>query len=42
MQGLSYRSIAEKLGVSEKTVDNAVQRARKKIRALISKLNMTV
>lgn len=42
MQGLSYRSIAEKLGVSEKTVDNAVQRGRKKIRALISKLNMTV
>lgn len=42
MKGLSYRSIAVKLGVSEKTVDNAIQRARKKIRVLISKLNMTV
>lgn len=42
IQGLSYRSIAERLDVSEKTVDNAVQRGRKKIRALISKLNMAV
>lgn len=37
MQGLSYRSAAEKLGVSEKTVDNAMQRARRKLRALVSK-----
>jgi len=37
MQGLSYRSAAEKLGVSEKAVDNAMQRARRKLRALVSK-----
>ena len=37
MQGNSYRQTAEKLGISEKTVDNAMQRARKKIRALYQK-----
>ena len=35
MQGMSYRSAAEKLGVSEKAVDNAMQRARRKLRALV-------
>lgn len=34
-QGMSYRSAAEKLGITEKSVDNAMQRARRKIRALI-------
>lgn len=33
--GASYREAAEKLGITEKSVDNAMQRARKKIRALI-------
>ena len=42
MNGLSYRQAAEKMGVSEKSVDNAVQRARRKLRALMIKLNMTV
>ena len=35
VQGLSYKSTAEKLGMSEKAVDNAMQRARKKIRAVM-------
>ncbi len=35
VQGMSYRRAAETLGVSEKAVDNAMQRARRKIRALI-------
>ena len=39
VQGVSYRSTAEKLGVSEKAVDNAMQRARRKIRALLRDLN---
>lgn len=34
MKGLSYRRVAEKLGVSEKSVDNAMQRARRKLRHL--------
>ena len=34
MQGLSYRSVAEKLCVSEKAVDNAMQRARRKLKHL--------
>ena len=29
--GLSYKEIAEKLSVTEKAVDNALQRARKKV-----------
>lgn len=33
-EGLSYNTIAEKLGVSEKSVDNALQRAKKKIQKL--------
>lgn len=37
IQGDSYRCIAEKLGISEKTVDNALQRARGKIRRNVSK-----
>ncbi len=34
-RGFSYRDIAEKLGLAEKSVDNAMQRARRKIRGLI-------
>ncbi|MBR1823201.1 MAG: sigma-70 family RNA polymerase sigma factor [Ruminococcus sp.] len=37
MQGDSYKQAAQKLGVTEKSVDNAMQRARKKIRALYRK-----
>lgn len=37
VQGHSYRSAAERLGVSEKAVDNAMQRARRKLRALVGK-----
>ena len=33
-EGLSYNAIAERLGVSEKSVDNALQRAKKKIQKL--------
>lgn len=33
-EGLSYNSIGKKLGISEKSVDNALQRARKKIEKL--------
>lgn len=36
VQGLSYRDTAKKLGIAEKSVDNAMQRARRKIRALYS------
>lgn len=35
VSGHSYKAAAEKLGVTEKSVDNAMQRARRKIRALI-------
>lgn len=35
INGESYKSVAEILGITEKSVDNAMQRARKKIRALI-------
>lgn len=42
VQGLNYSAAAERLGISEKSVDNAVQRARKKIRSIIYKLNMAV
>lgn len=34
MQGMTYKQAALELGVTEKSVDNAMQRARKKIRAL--------
>ena len=33
-EGLSYNAIAERLGVSEKSVDNALQRAKRKIQKL--------
>lgn len=33
--GMQYSQIADKLGVSKKTVDNAVQRMRKKVRDLL-------
>ena len=39
VQGLSYRSAAEKLGMTEKAVDNAMQRARRKIRAVMHDTN---
>jgi RNA polymerase sporulation-specific sigma factor len=32
MKGCSYRETAQRLGISEKSVDNAMQRARKKLR----------
>lgn len=35
VQGITYSDVAKKLGVTEKSVDNAMQRARKKIRTLI-------
>ncbi len=35
VSGHSYRSAAGKLGITEKSVDNAMQRARRKIRALV-------
>jgi len=35
--GASYKVTAEKLGISEKSVDNAMQRARRKIRTYLSK-----
>lgn len=37
MQGMTYKQAARKLGVTEKSVDNAMQRARRKIRALYKK-----
>lgn len=33
--GVSYREISERLGISEKSVDNAVFRIRKKLKALL-------
>ena len=33
---MSYKVAAEKLGISEKSVDNAMQRARRKIKALLN------
>jgi RNA polymerase sporulation-specific sigma factor len=36
---LSYAEIADKLSISEKSVDNAMQRARRKLRAVRSKLS---
>lgn len=32
MQGLDYRTIADKMGKSEKIIDNAIQRIRQKVR----------
>lgn len=37
MRGESYKSAAMKLGITEKSVDNAMQRARRKIRALVQR-----
>ena len=39
VQGMSYRKKDEKLGMTEKAVDNAMQRARKKIRAVMHDSN---
>ena len=36
VNGMSYKAAAEKLGISEKSVDNAMQRARRKIKALLN------
>lgn len=33
LQGLSYKNIAEKLNISEKSVDNAIQRIRRKLKS---------
>ncbi|MBR1422151.1 MAG: sigma-70 family RNA polymerase sigma factor [Ruminococcus sp.] len=35
MMAMSYSQIAEELGVSQKAVDNAVQRARRKLRLIL-------
>ena len=35
IRGVSYRETAEKLGMTEKSVDNAMQRARRKIRVYL-------
>ncbi len=37
IQGLSYAQIAEKLGISVKSVDNAMQRSRRKLKAYLNK-----
>ncbi|MBO5571796.1 MAG: sigma-70 family RNA polymerase sigma factor [Ruminococcus sp.] len=37
ISGMTYKQAAHKLGVTEKSVDNAMQRARRKIRALYKK-----
>ncbi|MBR4626194.1 MAG: sigma-70 family RNA polymerase sigma factor [Ruminococcus sp.] len=42
IQGVSYRRAALMLGISEKAVDNAVQRARKKLRAIYNNFNVAV
>ena len=39
VRGMSYKATAEKLGISEKSVDNAMQRARRKIKKLFSEQN---
>jgi len=40
IQGSSYKEVAEKLGMSVKAVDNAMQRARRKIRDLPEELQL--
>ncbi len=35
VSGMSYKAASKKLGISEKSVDNAMQRARRKIRELL-------
>ena len=37
IHGLSYAQTAEKLGISAKSVDNAMQRARRKLKAYLNK-----
>ena len=39
VQGMSYKDAAAKLDMTEKAVDNAIQRARRKIRALMHDTN---
>ncbi len=39
LAGLSYREIAVRLGISEKSVDNAMQRTRRKLRDELDKCN---
>lgn len=36
LEGLNYEKIAKKLSVSEKTVDNALQRARRKLKSVLN------
>lgn len=38
LMGLSYRATAERLGISVKSVDNAMQRARRKLRAEVAEI----
>ncbi len=38
LMGLSYRSTAERLGINVKSVDNAMQRARRKLRSEVADL----
>ena len=35
LDGYSYKQIAEKLGITPKSADNALSRARKKLKALL-------
>ncbi len=39
LEGMNYRHIAEEMGKSEKSIDNALQRIRTKTQALLSKRN---
>ncbi len=39
LEGMNYRRIAEQMGKSEKSIDNALQRIRKKTQALLAKRN---
>jgi len=42
VQGVSYRRAARMLGISEKAVDNAMQRARRKLRTIYNNFNVAV
>ncbi len=39
LEGMNYRLIAEQMGKSEKSIDNALQRIRRKTQALLAKRN---
>jgi len=42
VQGVSYRRAALMLGITEKAVDNAMQRARRKLRTIYNNFNVAV